>query len=170
MTLDSTCVEFSSPCWRNKYPWIFHHTTRSDHVCLHEYEDQWGNLHTCSNSWTGTLHPWCTCVASFPGHVGEEKWPGIGCLRMCGNFEKQLEVYVPYFFNQTPQLLPLCPANMPPPPSCISAPCIFSGKSCGGIFIPCISPPSQSKLLHSQVQSLRGGMTGQERSQHPENH
>ena len=28
-----------------------------------------------------------------------------------------------------------------PPPSRISPPCIFSGKSCGSIFIPRISPP-----------------------------
>ena len=57
------------------------------------------------------------------------------------------------------------------PPSRISPPCIFSAKSCRGIFIPRISPPSPpaSKLLHSQVQGLRGGMAAPERSQHPQN-
>ena len=54
------------------------------------------------------------------------------------------------------------------PPSRISPPCIFSAKSCRGIFIPRISPPT-SNLLYSQVQGLRGGMAEPERSQHPQN-
>ena len=57
------------------------------------------------------------------------------------------------------------------PPSRISPPCIFSAKSCRGIFILRITPPPPpaSKLLHSQVQGLRGGMAAPERSQHPQN-
>ena len=65
-----------------------------------------------------------------------------------------------YHYRSVPQIRP---------PSRISPPCIFSAKSCRGIFIPRISPPPASKLLHSQVQGLRGGMAAPEQSQHPQN-
>ena len=55
------------------------------------------------------------------------------------------------------------------PPSRISPPCIFSAKSCRGIFIPRISPSPPPSFLHSQVQGIRGGMSAPERSQHPQN-
>ena len=64
-----------------------------------------------------------------------------------------------YKYRSVPQI-------RPPPPLAHKPPCIFSAKSCRGIFIPRISPPS---FLHSQVQGIRGGMAAPERSQHPQN-
>ena len=52
--------------------------------------------------------------------------------------------------------------QIPPPPA------FFSAKSCRGIFIPHISPPSV-RNSYCQVQGLRGGMAAQERSQYPQN-
>ena len=32
-------------------------------------------------------------LASYPGHVGGEKWPGIDCFHMCDHFQKNLRIY-----------------------------------------------------------------------------